>query len=88
MKNERERDVWRVPLLFDAGTFRKGSVGVAGRAAKEEGMFNELGYLAPPNPPDELERRRALYKWVPLLLYFIFFLLMMMMNGLNFLVQV
>ncbi|KAI0077875.1 hypothetical protein K474DRAFT_1706914 [Panus rudis PR-1116 ss-1] len=35
---------------------------LAGRAAKEEQMFNELGYLAPPNPPDELERRRALYK--------------------------
>lgn len=34
----------------------------AGRAAKEEQMFNELGYLTPPNPPDELERRRALYK--------------------------
>lgn len=38
----------------------------AGRAAKEEQMFAELGYLAPPNPPDELERRRALYKWVRL----------------------
>ena len=36
----------------------------AGRSAKEEQMFSELGYLAPPNPPDELERRRALYKWV------------------------
>lgn len=35
----------------------------AGRSAKEEQMFNELGYLAPPNPPDELERRRALYKY-------------------------
>lgn len=35
---------------------------LAGRAAKEEYMFGELGYLAPPNPPDELERRRALYK--------------------------
>ncbi|KAF5382055.1 hypothetical protein D9615_004279 [Tricholomella constricta] len=34
-----------------------------GRAAKEEQMFTELGYLAPPNPPDELERRRALYKF-------------------------
>ena len=34
----------------------------AGRSAKEEQMFNELGYLTPPNPPDELERRRALYK--------------------------
>ncbi|KAL4074816.1 hypothetical protein V8B97DRAFT_2089162 [Scleroderma yunnanense] len=34
-----------------------------GRAAKEEHMFLELGYLAPPNPPDELERRRALYKF-------------------------
>lgn len=37
----------------------------AGRAAKEEQMFGELGYLAPPNPPDELERRRALYKCDP-----------------------
>lgn len=34
----------------------------AGRAAKEEQMFAELGFLAPPNPPEELERRRALYK--------------------------
>lgn len=34
------------------------------RAAKEEQMFLELGYLAPPNPPDELERRRALHKYV------------------------
>ncbi|KAF9237618.1 Fph type histidine kinase [Melanogaster broomeanus] len=34
-----------------------------GRAAKEEQMFLELGYLVPPNPPDELERRRALYKF-------------------------
>lgn len=33
-----------------------------GRAVKEEQMFLELGYLAPPNPRDELERRRALYK--------------------------
>lgn len=30
---------------------------LAGRAAKEEQMFL---YLAPPNPPTELERRRAL----------------------------
>ncbi|KAF5326874.1 hypothetical protein D9619_004376 [Psilocybe cf. subviscida] len=34
-----------------------------GRAAKEEQMFNELGYLAPPNPPEELDRRRALNKF-------------------------
>jgi len=34
----------------------------AGRAAKEEQVFAELGYLPPPNPPDESERRRALYK--------------------------
>ncbi|KAI0955957.1 hypothetical protein AcV7_006488 [Taiwanofungus camphoratus] len=40
-----------------------GLLGLAGRAAKEEQMFSELGYLAPPNPPDELERRRALYKF-------------------------
>ena len=33
-----------------------------GRAAKEEQMFTALEYLAPPNPVDELERRRALYK--------------------------
>lgn len=39
-----------------------------GRAAKEEQMYNELGYLAPPNPPDELERRRALYKYVSVLI--------------------
>ena len=35
-----------------------------GRAAKEERMFVELEYLAPPYPPYELERRRALYKFV------------------------
>ncbi|KAI0087316.1 hypothetical protein BDY19DRAFT_893168 [Irpex rosettiformis] len=35
----------------------------ASRSAKEEQMFSELGYLAPPNPPDELERRRALYRF-------------------------
>jgi len=35
----------------------------AERSAKEEQMFLDLGYLAPPNPPDELERRRALYKY-------------------------
>lgn len=34
-----------------------------GRSVKEEQMFLDLGYLAPPNPPDELERRRALYKF-------------------------
>lgn len=26
-------------------------------------MFLELGYLAPPFPPDEFERRRALYQF-------------------------
>lgn len=35
---------------------------LASRSAKEEQMFSELGYLAPPNPPNELERRRALYR--------------------------
>lgn len=34
----------------------------ASRSAKEEQMYSELGYLAPPNPPDELERRRAMYR--------------------------
>ena len=33
-----------------------------GRAPKEA-MFVELGYLAPPYPPDELDRRRALYQF-------------------------
>ncbi|KAF8896214.1 hypothetical protein BD779DRAFT_1668047 [Infundibulicybe gibba] len=37
--------------------------GKVNRSVKEEQMFAELGYLAPPNPPDELERRRALYKF-------------------------
>ena len=35
----------------------------ASRAVKEETMFLELGYLAPPYPPDELERCRALYQF-------------------------
>jgi hypothetical protein len=35
----------------------------ASRAAKEEQMYAALGYLAPPNPPDEWERRRALSKY-------------------------
>ena len=35
----------------------------AGRMPKEEAMFLELGYLAPPYPPDELDRRRALYQF-------------------------
>ncbi|OCH95405.1 hypothetical protein OBBRIDRAFT_720758 [Obba rivulosa] len=42
---------------------RAPSEGSGGRAAKEEQMFQELGFLAPPNPPDELERRRAMYKF-------------------------
>jgi signal transduction histidine kinase len=35
----------------------------AGRALVEEAMFLELGYLTPPCPPDEFERRRALYQF-------------------------
>jgi hypothetical protein len=35
----------------------------AGRALKEETTFLELGYLTPPYPPDEFERRRALYQF-------------------------
>ena len=31
--------------------------------ALNEAMFLELGYLAPPYPPDEFERRRALYQF-------------------------
>ena len=56
------------PESLFAGTNRVASENLnavkAGRAAKEEQMYTELGYLAPPNPPDELERRRALYKSV------------------------
>ncbi|KAJ7056611.1 hypothetical protein C8F01DRAFT_1372605 [Mycena amicta] len=33
------------------------------RAAREERAFAERGFLAPPFPPDELGRRRALYKF-------------------------
>ena len=39
--------------------------GRAGRVTKEEQIYAELGYLVPPNPPDEIERRRALYKCDP-----------------------
>ena len=34
------------------------------RSVKEESMFYELGYLVAPNPPDEIERRRALHRCV------------------------
>ena len=34
-----------------------------GRALNEEAMFLEHGHLAPPYPPDELERCRALYQF-------------------------
>jgi len=34
----------------------------AARAVREEQMFADLGFLAPPNSPEELERRRALHK--------------------------
>ncbi|KAK0193685.1 hypothetical protein F5146DRAFT_925569 [Armillaria mellea] len=33
------------------------------RAANDEQLYNELGYFASPDPPDEIERRRALYKF-------------------------
>ena len=38
--------------------------GLGPRSVKEESMFYELGYLVAPNPPDEIERRRALYRYV------------------------
>ena len=41
-----------------------GSSGLGPRSVKEESMFYELGYLVAPNPPDEIERRRALYRHV------------------------
>ncbi len=34
-----------------------------GRTPNEEALFIELGYLVPPYPPDELDRRRALYQF-------------------------
>lgn len=37
--------------------------GFGPRSVKEESMFYELGYLAAPNSPDEIERRRALYRF-------------------------
>jgi hypothetical protein len=40
-----------------------GSFVEVGRVPKEEAMFLELGYLAPPYPPDEFDRRRALYQF-------------------------
>jgi len=40
------------------------SSGFGPRSVKEESMFYELGYLVAPNPPDEIERRRALYRYV------------------------
>ena len=36
----------------------------AGWVTRFENCFSNLGYLLPPSPPDELERRRALYKYV------------------------
>ena len=38
--------------------------GFGPRSVKEESMFYELGYLVAPYPPDEIERRRALYRSV------------------------
>lgn len=37
--------------------------GFGPRSVMEESMFYELGYLAAPNSPDEIERRRALYRF-------------------------
>lgn len=53
-------------VIFPGGRTATAHIGPlkTGRAAKEEQMFADLSYLAPPNPPDELERRRALYKYV------------------------
>jgi len=38
------------------------------RMSKEEQLFNQLGYLVPPDPFDELSRKKALYKWAFLLI--------------------
>lgn len=55
-----------------------GAGGKSGRVIKEEQLFNELGYLVPPDPYNEFERRRALYKSVAVFFFFLvssFFLL-------------
>ncbi|KAG7451064.1 uncharacterized protein BT62DRAFT_960666 [Guyanagaster necrorhizus] len=36
---------------------------MAQRTVNDEQLYNELGYFTPPDPPDEIERRRALYKF-------------------------
>ncbi|KAK0204699.1 hypothetical protein DFS33DRAFT_1259732 [Desarmillaria ectypa] len=36
---------------------------VTQRTVNDEQLYNELGYFPPPDPPDEMERRRALYKF-------------------------
>ncbi|KAH9029846.1 Fph type histidine kinase [Lactarius pseudohatsudake] len=48
--------------LAEASPPRSTDAGV-GRVLNEEAMFLELGYLIPPYPPDEFERRRALYQF-------------------------
>lgn len=50
-----------------------GAGGKSGRVIKEEQLFNELGYLVPPDPYNEFERRRALYKSVAVFFFFGFF---------------
>ena len=39
------------------------NAGFGPRSVGEESMFHELGYLVAPNPPDEIERRRALHRF-------------------------
>ncbi|KAK7454471.1 hypothetical protein VKT23_011227 [Stygiomarasmius scandens] len=61
-RNENAITIGNLSASLSLGAL--GSIGSpTTRAAKEEQMFLELGYLIPPNPPDELERRRALYKF-------------------------
>lgn len=50
-----------------------GAGGKSGRVIKEEQLFNELGYLVPPDPYNEFERRRALYKSVAVFFFLGFF---------------
>ena len=50
------------PSIEESSSSRVVDAGV-GRVPKEEALFLELGYLAPPYPPDELDRRRALYQF-------------------------
>ncbi|KAJ7510382.1 hypothetical protein B0H11DRAFT_1186443 [Mycena galericulata] len=57
--NNDERSAGKQKAILDDA---RRSVKEDARAAREELAFTSRGFLAPPFPPDELGRRRALYK--------------------------